>query len=115
MNIRRIVREEIFKKNMDAEEKIRINNINLEKAINNNDITEIYTAKVNIAFLQEDLEEIEDILIDIHNYEKSKMIEKNKLISTEILKDLCRLKEKIYKELEEKFPHYLEEDYDYAY
>lgn len=115
MDIRRIVGEEIFRKNLDAEEKIRINNISLEKAIKNNDTTGIYTAKVNIAFLEEDLEEIEDILIDIHNYEKSKMIEKNKLISTDILKDLCRLKEKIYKELEEKFPHYSEEDYDYAY
>ena len=75
----------------------------------------IYTAKANIAFLRDDIEEIENVLMDIHNYEKSKLIDENKLISAEVLNDLCNLKIEIYKELKEKYPNYVQEDYNYAY
>ena len=106
---------EIFKDSIDVDEKIKINNINLDNAINNNDTARIYTAKANIAFLTDDIEEIEDILIDIHNYEKSILIDENKLIDTEVLKDLCNLKIEIYKELKEKYPDYVQEDYNCVY
>ena len=106
---------EIFKDSIDIDEKIKINNINLDNAINNNDTARIYTAKANIAFLREDIEEIENVLMDIHNYEKSKLIDENKLISAEVLNDLCNLKIEIYKELKEKYPNYVQEDYNYAY
>lgn len=106
---------EIFKDSIDIDEKIKINNINLDNAINNNDTARIYTAKANIAFLTDDIEEIEDILIDIHNYEKSILIDENKLIDTEVLKDLCNLKIEIYKELKEKYPDYVQEDYNCVY
>lgn len=106
---------EIFKDSIDIDEKIKINNINLDNAINNNDTARIYTAKANIAFLTDDMEEIEDILIDIHNYEKSILIDENKLIDTEVLKDLCNLKIEIYKELKEKYPDYVQEDYNCVY
>lgn len=106
---------EIFKDSIDIDEKIKINNINLDNAINNNDTAGIYTAKANIAFLRDDIEEIENVLMDIHNYEKSKLIDENKLISAEVLNDLCNLKIEIYKELKEKYPNYVQEDYNYAY
>ena len=106
---------EIFKDSIDIDEKIKINNINLDNAINNNDTARIYTAKANIAFLTDDIEEIEDVLIDIHNYEKSILIDENKLINTEVLKDLCNLKIEIYKELKEKYPDYVQEDYNCVY
>lgn len=106
---------EIFKDIIDIDEKIKINNINLDNAINNNDTARIYTAKANIAFLRDDIEEIENVLMDIHNYEKSKLIDENKLISAEVLNDLCNLKIEIYKELKEKYPNYVQEDYNYAY
>lgn len=106
---------EIFKDSIDIDEKIKINNINLDNAINNNDTARIYTAKANIAFLRDDIEEIENVLMDIHNYEKSKLIDENKLISAEVLNDLCNLKIEIYKELKEKYPNYVQEDYNYAY
>lgn len=106
---------EIFKDSIDIDEKIKINNINLDNAINNNDTARIYTAKANIAFLTDDIEEIEDVLIDIHNYEKSILIDENKLIDTEVLKDLCNLKIEIYKELKEKYPDYVQEDYNCVY
>ena len=106
---------EIFKDSIDIDEKIKINNINLDNAINNNDTARIYTAKANIAFLTDDIEEIEDILIDIHNYEKSILIDENKLIDTEVLKNLCNLKIEIYKELKEKYPDYVQEDYNCVY
>ena len=63
----------------------------------------------------DDIEEIEDVLIDIHNYEKSILIDENKLIDTEVLKDLCNLKIEIYKELKEKYPDYVQEDYNCVY
>lgn len=106
---------EIFKDSIDIDEKIKINNINLDNAINNNDTARIYTAKANIAFLTKDIEEVENVLMDIHNYEKSKLIDENKLISAEVLNDLCNLKIEIYKELKEKYPNYVQEDYNYAY
>lgn len=106
---------EIFKDSIDIDEKIKINNINLDNAINNNDTARIYTAKANIAFLTDDIEEIEDVLMDIHNYEKSILIDENKLIDTEVLKDLCNLKIEIYKELKEKYPDYVQEDYNCVY
>jgi hypothetical protein len=106
---------EIFKDSIDIDEKNKINNINLDNAINNNDTARIYTAKANIAFLRDDIEEIENVLMDIHNYEKSKLIDENKLISAEVLNDLCNLKIEIYKELKEKYPNYVQEDYNYAY
>ena len=106
---------EIFKDSIDIDEKIKINNINLDNAINNNDTARIYTAKANIAFLRDDIEEIENVLMDIHNYEKSKLIDENKLISAEVLNDLCNLKIEIYKELKEKYPNYVQEDYNYDY
>lgn len=106
---------EIFKDSIDIDEKIKINNINLDNAINNNDTARIYTAKANIAFLRDDIEEIENVLMDIHNYEKSKLIDENKLISAEVLNDLCNLKIEIYKELKKKYPNYVQEDYNYAY
>lgn len=98
---------EIFKDSIDIDEKNKINNINLDNAINNNDTARIYTAKANIAFLRDDIEEIENVLMDIHNYEKSKLIDENKLISAEVLNDLCNLKIEIYKELKEKYPNYV--------
>ena len=106
---------EIFKDSIDIDEKNKTNNINLDNAINNNDTARIYTAKANIAFLRDDIEEIENVLMDIHNYEKSKLIDENKLISAEVLNDLCNLKIEIYKELKEKYPNYVQEDYNYAY
>lgn len=106
---------EIFKDSINIDEKIKINNINLDNAINNNDTARIYTAKANIAFLKDDIEEIEGVLMDVHNYEKSKLINENKLISAEVLNDLCNLKIDIYKELKEKYPDYVQEDYNCAY
>lgn len=106
---------EIYADDLNIEEKIKINNINLKNAIQNNDTVRIYTAKVNVAFLKEDLEEVEDVLMDIHNYEKSKLIEKNKLISAEVLKNLCNLKIEIHKEIKRIFPNYLLEDCNCAY
>ena len=106
---------EIFKDSIDIDEKIKINNINLDNAINNNDTARIYTAKANIAFLRDDIEEIENVLMDIHNYEKSKLIDENKLISAEVLNDLCNLKIEIYKEIKRNFPDYSQEDYNCAY
>ena len=106
---------EVYEDDLSIDEQIEINNINLENAIINNDTVRIYTAKANIAFLTKDIEEIENVLMDIHNYEKSKLIDKNKLISAEILKGLCNLKIEIYKEIKRNFPDYVQEDYNYAY
>lgn len=106
---------EVYEDDLSIDEQIEINNINLDNAINNNDTARIYTAKANIAFLRDDIEEIENVLMDIHNYEKSKLIDENKLISAEVLNDLCNLKIEIYKELKEKYPNYVQEDYNYAY
>lgn len=106
---------EVYEDDLSIDEQIEINNINLENAIINNDTVRIYTAKANIAFLTKDIEEIENVLMDIHNYEKSKLIDKNKLISAEILKNLCNLKIEIYKEIKRNFPDYVQEDYNYAY
>ena len=106
---------EVYEDDLSIDEQIEINNINLENAIINNDTVRIYTAKANIAFLTKDIEEVENVLMDIHNYEKSKLIDENKLISAEILRNLCNLKIEIYKELKEKYPNYVQEDYNYAY
>lgn len=106
---------EVYEDDLSIDEQIEINNINLENAIINNDTVRIYTAKANIAFLTKDIEEVENVLMDIHNYEKSKLIDENKLISAEVLNDLCNLKIEIYKELKEKYPNYAQEDYNYAY
>lgn len=106
---------EVYEDDLSAVEQIEINNINLENAIINNDTVRIYTAKANIAFLTKDIEEVENVLMDIHNYEKSKLIDENKLISAEILKNLCNLKIEIYKEIKRNFPDYSQEDYNCAY
>lgn len=106
---------EVYEDDLSIDEQIEINNINLENAIINNDTVRIYTAKANIAFLTKDIEEIENVLMDIHNYEKSKLIDENKLISAEILKGLCNLKIEIYKEIKRNFPDYSQEDYNCAY
>ncbi|WP_133014953.1 hypothetical protein [Clostridium cuniculi] len=106
---------EVYKDDLSTAEQIEINNINLENAIINNDTVRIYTAKANISFLTKDIEEIENVLMDIHNYEKSKLIDENKLISAEILKNLCNLKIEIYKEIKRNFPDYSQEDYNCAY
>lgn len=106
---------EIYANDLNIEEKIEINNVNLENAIINDDTVRIYTAKANIAFLTKDIEEVENVLMDIHNYEKSKLIDENKLISAEILKNLCNLKIEIYKEIKRNFPDYSQEDYNCAY
>ena len=106
---------EVYEDDLSIDEQIEINNINLENAIINNDTVRIYTAKANIAFLTKDIEEVENVLMDIHNYEKSKLIDENKLISAEVLNDLCNLKIEIYKELKEKYPNYVQEDYNCAY
>lgn len=106
---------EVYEDDLSIDEQIEINNINLENAIINNDTVRIYTAKANIAFLTKDIEEVENVLMDIHNYEKSKLIDENKLISAEILKGLCNLKIEIYKEIKRNFPDYSQEDYNCAY
>lgn len=106
---------EVYEDDLSIDEQIEINNINLENAIINNDTVRIYTAKANIAFLTKDIEEVENVLMDIHNYEKSKLIDENKLISAEILKNLCNLKIEIYKEIKRNFPDYSQEDYNCAY
>ncbi|WP_195515397.1 hypothetical protein [Paraclostridium bifermentans] len=106
---------EVYEDDLSIDEQIEINNINLENAIINNDTARIYTAKANIAFLTKDIEEVENVLMDIHNYEKSKLIDENKLISAEILKNLCNLKIEIYKEIKRNFPDYSQEDYNCAY
>lgn len=106
---------EVYEDDLSIDEEIEINNINLENAIINNDTVRIYTAKANIAFLTKDIEEVENVLMDIHNYEKSKLIDENKLISAEILKNLCNLKIEIYKEIKRNFPDYSQEDYNCAY
>lgn len=106
---------EVYEDDLSIDEQIEINNINLENAIINNDAVRIYTAKANIAFLTKDIEEVENVLMDIHNYEKSKLIDENKLISAEILKNLCNLKIEIYKEIKRNFPDYSQEDYNCAY
>ena len=106
---------EVYEDDLSIDEQIEINNINLENAIINNDTVRIYTAKANIAFLTKDIEEVENVLMDIHNYEKSKLIDENKLISAEILKNLCNLKIEICKEIKRNFPDYSQEDYNCAY
>ena len=106
---------EVYEDDLSIDEQIEINNINLENAIINNDTVRIYTAKANIAFLTKDIEEVENVLMDIHNYKKSKLIDENKLISAEILKNLCNLKIEIYKEIKRNFPDYSQEDYNCAY
>ena len=106
---------EVYEDDLSIDEQIEINNINLENAIINNDTVRIYTAKANIAFLTKDIEEVENVLMDIHNYKKSKLIDENKLISAEILKNLCNLKIEIYKEINRNFPDYTQEDYNCAY
>ncbi len=106
---------EVYEDDLSIDEQIEINNINLENAIINDDTARIYTAKANIAFLTKDIEEVENVLMDIHNYEKSKLIDENKLISAEILKNLCNLKIEIYKEIKRNFPDYSQEDYNCAY
>ena len=106
---------EVYEDDLSIDEQIEINNINLENAIINNDTVRIYTAKANIAFLTKDIEEVENVLMDIHNYKKSKLIDENKLISAEILKNLCNLKIEIYKEIKRNFPDYTQEDYNCAY
>ena len=106
---------EVYEDDLSIDKQIEINNINLENAIINNDTVRIYTAKANIAFLTKDIEEVENVLMDIHNYEKSKLIDENKLISAEILKNLCNLKIEIYKEIKRNFPDYSQEDYNCAY
>ena len=106
---------EVYEDDLSIDEQIEINNINLENAIINNDTVRIYTAKANIAFLTKDIEEVENVLMDIHNYEKSKLIDENKLISAEVLNDLCNLKIEIYKEIKRNFPDYSQEDYNCAY
>lgn len=106
---------EVYEDDLSIDEQIEINNINLENAIINDDTVRIYTAKANIAFLLKDIDEIENVLMDIHNYEKSKLIDKNKLISAEVLNDLCNLKIEIYKEIKRNFPDYSQEDYNCAY
>ena len=106
---------EVYEDDLSIDEQIEINNINLENAIINNDTVRIYTAKANIAFLTKDIEEVENVLMDIHNYEKSKLIDENKLISAEVLNDLCNLKIEIYKEIKRNFLDYSQEDYNCAY
>ena len=106
---------EVYEDDLSIDEQIEINNINLENAIINNDTVRIYTAKANIAFLTKDIEEVENVLMDIHNYKKSKLIDEKKLISAEILKNLCNLKIEIYKEIKRNFPDYSQEDYNCAY
>ena len=110
---------EVYEDDLSIDEQIEINNINLENARIKNDIVRMHTARVNIALLLEDLDQVEDVLMDIHidirNYEISKKVQGHKVLTEDLTEKLNNLIIDIYKDIKKKFPNYVQEKFDYAY
>ena len=109
----KILNRKIFN---DKEKALRTNEINYNIAVIKNDIAAMLKARSNMAILNDDMEEVEDLLMEIHNYKCSEILEASEVdydslgtLTRKKIEEIMQVKDIILEYLEEKCPDYARE------